>query len=383
MYSTKLTLPMLAAAAFLAGCGGAKAPEAKQRAEAPAVRVKTGKAENAQVPEVYEATGTVRARTTTVLAARVMGYLREVRVRAGDTVRAGQVVAVLEVREIESGLRQAEAARAEARSALPEVDNAIAAAKAQLDLAGSTHNRMKTLFDQKSITNQEFDEVAARLRMAEANHQMALARKAQLEQKIRQADEAVAQAQISKGYAEVAAPFAGTVVERKAEPGMLASPGLPIAVIEQAGDYVLEAAIEEARLASIRPGTPVKVAMEATGKTIEARVREIVPALDPGSRTFTAKIDLPAGVLLRTGMFGRALFSFGGRQAIVVPASAVVEMGQVRRVYVADNGVARSRLVSTGLSLDGRVEILSGLSAGETVIVEAPSTLADGSRIEQ
>jgi RND family efflux transporter MFP subunit len=374
---------MLAAAAFLAGCGGAKAPEAKQRAEAPAVRVKTGKAENAQVPEVYEATGTVRARTTTVLAARVMGYLREVRVRAGDTVRAGQVVAVLEVREIESGLRQAEAARAEARSALPEVDNAIAAAKAQLDLAGSTHNRMKTLFDQKSITNQEFDEVAARLRMAEANHQMALARKAQLEQKIRQADEAVAQAQISKGYAEVAAPFAGTVVERKAEPGMLASPGLPIAVIEQAGDYVLEAAIEEARLASIRPGTPVKVAMEATGKTIEARVREIVPALDPGSRTFTAKIDLPAGVLLRTGMFGRALFSFGGRQAIVVPASAVVEMGQVRRVYVADNGVARSRLVSTGLSLDGRVEILSGLSAGETVIVEAPSTLADGSRIEQ
>jgi RND family efflux transporter MFP subunit len=374
---------MLAAAAFLAGCGGAKAPEAKQRAEAPAVRVKTGKAENAQVPEVYEATGTVRARTTTVLAARVMGYLREVRVRAGDTVRAGQVVAVLEVREIESGLRQAEAARAEARSALPEVDNAIAAAKAQLDLAGSTHNRMKTLFDQKSITNQEFDEVAARLRMAEANHQMALARKAQLEQKIRQADEAVAQAQISKGYAEVAAPFAGTVVERKAEPGMLASPGLPIAVIEQAGDYVLEAAIEEARLASIRPGTPVKVAMEATGKTIEARVREIVPALDPGSRTFTAKIDLPAGVLLRTGMFGRALFSFGGRPVIVVPASAVVEMGQVRRVYVADNGVARSRLVSTGLSLDGRVEILSGLSAGETVIVEAPSTLADGSRIEQ
>ncbi|MEJ5369093.1 MAG: efflux RND transporter periplasmic adaptor subunit [Bryobacteraceae bacterium] len=385
MFSTNARLAgfsglIVIAAASLAACGGSK--ESARKAEPlPAVRVQTVKLAEETVPEIYEATGTVRARVSSVVGARVMGYLREVRVQAGDTVQPGQVIAVIEAREIDSGLKQAEAAREEARNALPEVENAIAAAKAQLDLAEATHRRMKSLYDQKSITQQEFDEAEARLRMARANHEMALAKRAQLEQKIRQAESAVAQAAAMKGYTEITAPFRGVVVERKAEPGMLAAPGMPIAVIEQSAGYRLEAAVEEGRLGRIRPGMPVEVVLDALGSPQQGRVEEIVPALDPGSRSFTVKVALPGG-LLRSGMFGRARFALGERKALLVPASAVVRQGQVEQVYVVENGAARARLVTTGAAHNGRLEALTGLRAGDAVVVAPPANLRDGSPVE-
>lgn len=378
--STKLgTLGL--AALWLAGCGGEK-PAAKKAEEGPAAKVSVVKAAEEPMADEYVATGTVKARVTTVLSARVMGYLRELKPQAGDTVKAGQVVAVLDAKEIETGLKQAEAARNEAKSAIPEVDNAIAAAKAQLDLADATFKRMKNLLDQKSITAQEFDEVSAKHRMAEANYEMARARRVQLEQKIAQANEGVAQAAVMRGYTQVTAPFTGTVIERKAEPGMLAAPGMPLLVVEQTGSYRLEAAVEEARLGKFKPGMAVKVDLEAVDRTLDARVEEIVPAMDPASRSFTVKIGLGGGATLRSGMFGRARFAQGTKQALTVPAAAVSDQGQVQRVFVVDNGVARGRLVTTGARVDGRVEVLSGLTAGETVVAPVPAGLVDGGKVE-
>ncbi|GIU79952.1 MAG: RND transporter [Bryobacteraceae bacterium] len=386
MFSTKGKLAgttgvlVLLAAAGLAGCGGGK--ESPRKAEPlPAVKAATVKLAEETVPEIYEATGTVRARVSSVLSARVMGYLREVRVQAGDTVQPGQVIAVIEAREIDSGLKQAEAVREEARNALPEVENAIAAARAQLELAEATHRRMKSLYEQKSITQQEFDEAEARLRMARANHEMAAAKKAQLEQKIRQAESAVAQAAAMKSYTEITAPFRGIVVERKAEPGMLAAPGMPIAVVEREGGYRLEAAVEENRLGRIRPGMSVEVILDAVGTPQQGRVEEIVPALDPGSRSFMVKIGV-AGGLLRSGMFGRARFTMGEKKALLVPAAAVVKKGQVEQVYVVENGVARARLVTTGAAHGERLEVLTGLRAGDTVAAPVPAELRDGSPVE-
>lgn len=387
--SRKLTIATGAAAltlaVTLAGCGGEKAEPHKAgkepAASRPTVTVSLAKAEEGTVADVYEATGTVKARVATVLAARVMGYVREIRVKAGDTVQAGQVVAVLDAKEIETGLRQAEAARNEARSGLPEAASAIAAAEAQLELASATYQRMKSLLDQKSITAQEFDEVSARRRMAQANVEMARARRAQLEQKIRQADEAVSQASVMKGYTEVTAPFAGTVVERKAEPGMLAAPGMPLVALEQAGGYRLEAAVEENRLAQVKRGMKVDVQLDAVEQPQAAVVEEIVPAMDAGSRSFTVKIGLRGG-LLRSGMFGRVRIPIGEKQALTVPASALVRQGQVEKVYVAEGGVARLRMVTAGAARGAGVEILSGLTAGEQVVAPVPAGLEDGVKIE-
>lgn len=365
---------------LLSGCGGEKAPE-KKTENRPAVAVTLAKAEDRPIPEVYEATGTVKARVSSVLSARVMGYVREIRVEAGDSVTAGQVVALLDAKEIDTGLRQAEAARNEARSALPEAANAIAAAQAQLELAEATYQRMKTLHDQKSVTAQEFDETAARRRMAQASLEMARARRAQLEQKIRQADEAVSQAAVMKGYTQVTAPFAGIVIERKAEPGMLAAPGMPLVVLEQAGGYRLEVAVEESRLAQVKRGMAVEVQLDAAQVPLEARIEEIVPALDAGSRSFTVKIGLRGG-LLRSGMFGRARIPMGEKKALTVPAAALVRQGQVEKIFVVEGGVARLRLVTAGAAHGNAVEILSGLSAGEQVVAPVPASLEDGSKIE-
>ena len=372
---------LVASAAWMTGCGGEHTAE-KKAADLPAVAVQVTEAADALVAEEYVATGTVKARTTSVLSARVMGYLRELKPQPGQMVKAGDVVAVIDAKEIETGVRQAEAARNEARSALPEVDNAIAAAKAQLDLANATFQRMKSLLDQKSITRQEFDEVAARQRMAKANHEMTRARRPQLEQKIRQADEAVAQATIQKGYTIVTAPFAGIVVERKAEPGMLAAPGMPLLVIEQAGSYRLETGVEEGRLGRIRIGMAVKVDLESSDRPLTGRVEEIVPALDAGSRTFLVKIGISGGGTLRSGMFGRARFALGEKRALVAPWTAIVEQGQVQKVFVVDGGVARGRMVTTGARQGANVEILSGLSKGEKLVAPVPAKLADGGKVE-
>jgi RND family efflux transporter MFP subunit len=375
MFSSKILLPLAPAALLLSGCGS-HAPEKKAAPQGPAVPVSLHQVQPAMVAEVYEATGTVRARTTSVLSARIMGYIRSINAQAGDSVRTGQTIAVIDAKEIDDAVAQANAAVLEARAAIPEVDNAIAAAKAQLDLASST------LYDQKSITSQEFDEVQARHRMAEANHRMAQARREQLSARIAQAESGLAQASVNKAYTEVKAPFAGIVTERKAEPGMLASPGMPILVIEQAGAYRLEAAVEESRIASVKAGSKVQVRLDALGRDIEARVSEIVPSMDPVSRTFTARIDLPASPLIRSGLFGRALFPTGEKQALAVPASAIRLQGQVQSVFVADNGTARTRLIKTGSTLATGVEILSGLMPGDRVVANPPSILTDGSRIE-
>lgn len=381
MFSNRYLLAGLLAAG-LTGCSHEAAKGGPERSPAAPVSVQTAAAERVSWPSGYEALGTVRARTTSVISSRIMGYVREVRVQAGDPVRAGQTLLVLDSRDLEAQARQAEAAVNEARSAQPEVQNAIAGAKANLDLTQVTFRRMKDLFDKKSISNQEFDEASAKLKVAEAQHQMALAKREQLASKIRQAEEGLRSVEVMRGYAEIKAPFAGVVTEKKVDPGNLASPGAPLLVIEQAGAYRLEAQVEESRAASMRAGQTVKVALDAVGKTVDARVSEVIPAVDAATRAFTVKIDLPLMQGLRSGMFGRAQFVSGAREMLAIPAAAVVEQGQVRMVLVADSGVARNRMVTLGTRKADLVEVLSGLNPGDRVITPVPTGLSDGARVE-
>ena len=384
MFSNRIVslCPVIALTALLAGCGPGAARATSAQPSSTPLTVNAQPAAVVDMPVTYEATGTVQVRVTTLLSARTMGRISEIRVQPGDTVKAGQVVAILDARDLEAATRQAQAAREEAQNALPEADGAVAASYAQLELAEATFRRMKMLFDEKSITPQEFDEAQARLKTARASHAMSQAKRQQIEARIRQADENVAQAKLQAGFAQVTAPFAGTVIERKAEPGMLASPGTPIVALEQSGAHRLEAAVDETKLGRIRVGTPVRVEFDALDKKTSGRVSEIVPTLDAGSHSFTVKIDLPGQPGLRSGMFGRALFEFGTRRTLVVSAGALVNDGQVARIFIADGVVARGRMVTTGVRVGDQVEILSGLSAGEQVIVRPPQGLSDGARIE-
>jgi len=378
---TKGHLFLIPAAIWLVGCG--EAPKEKTTAASqPAVPVSTATAAIETWPANYEATGTVRARTSAVIAAKLMGYVREVKVQAGDRVREGQPLVMLDTRDLDVSSRRAEAARDEVRTAVPEADGAVAAAKANLDLAQVTFGRMRDLFQKKSISNQEFDEASAKLKAAQAAYDMTQARRVQLNATLARVDQEVRSTEVTRSYAQVLAPFAGIVVSKAIEPGSLAVPGAPLLTIEREGAYRFEASVEEDHLAAIRVGQPVSVTLDTIDRTFDARVSEIVPAVDAASRAYTVKIDLPVLTALRSGVFGRARFQLASRSLLAIPAGAVIERGQLQSVLVADSGVARTRLITVGQKLKDRVEVLSGLSAGERVIFPVPQDLAEGASVE-
>lgn len=366
-------------AILLAGCSESmREPEAA--ASAPSTPVSIAAVASEQWPSIYEASGTVRARSSTLVSSKWMGYVREVKVQVGDRVREGQLLVVLDARDLDAAANRAAAASEEVRNAIPEADAAIAAAQARLDLVSATFKRMRELYEKKSISDQEFDEANAKFKAAQADFAMARARRAQLDSKLVQTEQEVRASRVTRSYAEIQAPVAGIVTAKSVDPGNLAAPGVPLLTIETGG-YRLEAAVEESRLASIRAGQAVTVALDGAERIFEARVSEIVPAVDSATRTYTVKIDLP-GASLRSGMFGRARFSLAARSLLAIPAAAVVERGQLQSVFVADNGAAHTRLITLGERTKDRVEVLSGLASGETVIVPVPRNLADGSRVE-
>jgi len=365
---------------WLAGCS--ESPREVASSKTPPVAVSVVPVAEQQWPSIYEATGTVRARTSAVIAAKLLGYVREVKVQAGDRVREGQLLVTLDARDLDVNASKAEAALDEVRSSIPEADNAVAGAKASLDLAQTTFNRMQELWNKKSISNQEFDESSAKLKSAQAAYEMARGRRAQLDAQGARVQQDIRSTEIARSYAEITAPFAGVVIAKSVDPGAMAVPGAPLLTIEREGAYRLEASVEESRVAAIRVGQSVSVMLDGLDRTLDARVSEIIPAVDAASRSYTVKIDLPSLPALRSGAFGRASFSLGSRSPLTIPVGAVTARGQLQSVVVAENGIAHTRLITSGQQSKDQVEVLSGLTAGEMVIFPVPSGLSDGAAVE-
>lgn len=367
--------------AGLTGCSPGHKQEAQ--AELPSVKATLVKAAQENWPEAIEVTGTIRARVESQISSRTPAVIREVRVRQGDSVKAGQVLAVLDAQEVESGIRGAQAAATEAESAIPEADQGVAAAQAQLDLANSTLKRMEDLFSKRSISQQELDEARSRQRAADANVRMAEARRRQVDSRIRRAQEGVESAKVSLSWATLKAPFAGIVTERRAEPGVLAVPGMLLFRVEQSGaGYEAVAALDETRLRDVRRGAAARVQFDTSTEAVNSTVAEIVPAADPQSRTVDIKIPVSTRPGVRSGLFVRVSIPGKSRPVVAVPTAAVRERGQLQMVFVNDSGSARSRLITGGARSDGRVEVLSGLRAGESVVSPLSDDLVDGARLE-
>ena len=372
-----VVLPMLVAA----NCSRKQESPAASAVQPSATAVQVKAVALSSIDDTYRASGTVHARETADIAARVSANILEVRVHAGEHVQAGQTLIVLEHRDLEASLRRAEAAHSELDSTVVETENAILSAKANLDLARATHRRSQALLAYASISQQDFDEADARLKTAEAALEIAISKRKQVVARRNQSDAEVAEARAALSYATLVAPFAGVVTDRKADPGSLATPGTSLLTIEREGKLRLETSLDETRVNLAKIGGSVEVEIDGFNSPIVGRVGEILPTVDPATRTATVKIDLPATPGLRSGMFGHAAFAFGGREGLFIPQSAVVEHGQVRYVHVVDGGVTKLRLVTLGELRGESREILTGLTEGEEIVVEPPPLLADGSRV--
>ncbi len=341
---------------LVAGCHGG-APPAPEVIET--VQARVVESQQLAVPVNLRATGTVHARETAAISAQVAGRIRAVLVHAGDTVRAGETLAVLDDAALRSSLAQSEAAVAAA-------ENEQAAVESGARLAASTLARYRQLETEKSVSPQEMDEVTRRAQAATAQLDAASA-----QTQAARAQESGARTML--GYTRLLAPFAGVVTARLADPGTLATPGAPLLQVDRAGPLELDATVDESAFGVVHRGMKTQVAIDgADAAPLTGTVAEIDPAADPSSRSFLVKIDLPSSPALHAGMYGTAELPNGLRQAILIPRSAVVARGSLDCAYVLDeNGVAQLRTLTLGAPHGNLVEVLSGVSAGEK-LVDAP-----------
>ncbi|KIE44062.1 efflux RND transporter periplasmic adaptor subunit [Geobacter anodireducens] len=351
----------------LTGCGH-KADKAESKQPPVVTGVTLVPAAGQAIPDGVEAVGTVRAADAAVIAARLPATVTGVLVREGDRVGKGKLLVTLEAAESSAQASAAAAQVAEAERALDE-------ARARKRLADATYERYANLFKDEAVTRQEMDNRRADRDVAEQGVGRATARLAASRESARAAG-------VVAGYTRIVSPLAGVVTAKQVENGMTVFPGTPLMTIEGDGGHRLEASVPESLAGRVKRGQRVPVTIDGAGLSLEGRVVEVVPAADPASRTFTVKVEL-AGAGIRSGMFGRAFIATGERQGILVPKSAVMERGALSSVWTVDQGnVARLRLVKTGKPLGDRIEILSGLTAGERVIAAGLEKVVEGAKIQ-
>jgi len=371
----------IAIALLAVACGGRKEAPVERVEILSGVRIQALQMQN--VPDEIEAPGTVIAVATAQVAARTMGTALQVAIREGDHVSRGQLLARLDERELAAHRRSAEAAEEVSNAGVAQATKALASAQAQADVAKKTYDRYIYLKEQKSVSAQEFDEVAAKYQAAQAGLEQAQAAVQQAQAvRLRAKSEFEAATSVAS-YARIEAPFDGRVVGRRVEPGSLVSPGVPLFIVEDTSRYQLEVTLPDNAVAAIRKGTAARVELDPLpGDSIAGRVAEMEAGADPASHTVRARVDLSKNPRVESGIFGRAFFAKGWRRGLLVASDALVTRGQLRGIYAVDGGaLAHWRVLTVGKTLGPQVEVLSGLGEGETVVLNPGTLELDGKRV--
>lgn len=357
-----------AAALSLAGCGDKVTPGSVPVKRQTISGVSIATLAPAPVDEFIEAAGTVRAVSVSYVASRVMGAVTSLRVKEGDMVEKDQLLLTIDDRDVVQKVRAAEAGHQEAIKALE-------AAKQNRELTEITYRRYKTMYEQKAISRQEMDQFETQKKVAALEYE-------RVREMVNRASAGLSEAKIYLGFTGVTSPVKGLVTEKKTDVGSMAVPGMPLLTVENNAAYHAEITVDESLSGSLRAGMPVTVSIEAINRRLAGKITEILPAVDPQSRSFTAKVSV-GGPGLRSGLYARVKIAHGKKEAILAPKSAIIEKGQLTGVYAVDNqGIVTYRLVRTGKEYDGHWEILSGLKANDRIIVQGVEKAVDGGILE-
>lgn len=304
----------------------------------------------AEVDEYFETSGTVRAKASSVIASRMMGTVASLRVKEGDRVGADQLLLTIDDSDVAQRVKAAE--------------KGLEGAKLQQSLSDITYQRYKRLYDEKALAGQELDQIETRKKVADVEYEKAKAM--------------LAEARVSHGFTKITSPVSGVVTEKKIELGSMAVPGMPLLTVEDNSAFRVEVNADEKLAGRLKAGMVVTVSVESLNRDITGRVTEIVPSIDPMTRSFLVKIAL-SDKNLKNGFYAKVSIPVGKKQSLLVPKKAVVEKGQLTGVYTVDkNSVIAYRLVRAGKLHGDRVEILSGLNPGDTVIVDGVEKAVDG-----
>jgi HlyD family secretion protein len=335
--------------------------------------VKTAEAEKQMITEYYEAVGTVRPRVESNIEARVTAQVLDVKVSPGDAVEKGDLLISLDSRQSESRLDQARQGLKSAEAAREQARQSVIAAEAAFQQSEADFKRIQNYFESQAATSRDLEQARSAYLQAKANLQSAKDALAGAEAGIQQAREVIREAEISLGYTRLLAPESGEVLQRLVDPGDMAMPGKPLLKLQTAGTLRLEAYVREGLIRKVTPGTRLRVNITPLEETVEAEVEEIVPYADPQTRTFLVKASIPRISGLYPGMFGKLLIPVREHPVVVIPEEAVRRVGQLELVRVKEGEVWKRRFIQTGRRIDEKVEVLSGLSGGETLYLESRS----------
>jgi RND family efflux transporter MFP subunit len=351
--TTKL-LQLLALTFLLAACGDKIAPGQTEPVRVKITGLQIEEVTAQQVPGQELFIGSVESTDRGLLAARVDGRIVQVAVKLGDQVKAGQLLLTIGENTVNARLAEAQGSKE--------------AAAARLFLAEKTFKRYEQLAQAEAVTPQEMDRIAAEREQARQNYQSATA--------------STSQARTGVSYNRVAAPYAGKVAERLVESGSTVMPGTPLLVIERSGIPQARISVPESLVGKIALGEEMQLEIPALQRTITGTVTEIQPGSDPATRSFAVKLKLPADAGLTPGLFLRAHRLTTSSNALLIPLTALVKRGQLTGIYVVEAKILHFRLVKIGPQLGDKVEILSGLSAGETIVTGDVDRAQSGAQVE-
>lgn len=342
MKAKTILIGVLLALCVITACGDKIQPGTSQKDASPPVKAPLAVAEVTQQPFYYEAVGTITARTASTISSKLMGVVRAVHVQEGDLLKKGDLLVTIDPRQVTAQLERAQAAA---------------------EVAAKEYKRYRQLLKEQSASQQEFDRAEAQYRQAQA---------------------AVAAAKVSQKDAQVRAPYDGRVVAKMINEGDLASPGTPFVTMEQEGLYCADLVLPERHIQAVQLGLSVQVAVPALNdQKVEGTVGRIVPTADAQSRSFQVKVAMPQGLDLKSGMFARIYIPLGGTGKLLVPRGAIINQGQLSGLFIVDDqSVARFRLVRNGKTHGDRVEIISGLKAGQRYVTVVPPSLKDGMKVD-
>jgi RND family efflux transporter MFP subunit len=312
--------------------------------------------------QAIQVSGQVEAVQTAHISTRVMGYLTSVKVKAGDHVTKGQLLATVSNEDMVARRAAADAMIAEAEAACKN--------------ARKDADRFTALYNQQSATAKELENMQLQYSTAQA--------------KLEQARQMRNEAGAALSYTRLVAPFTGVVTQKLMDAGSMATPGMPVVVIENSSACQVSVAVPESRIGRLKPDAVATIQLDAAGKTIQGRVIQINPSATLTGGQYEVKIAIPdtgkRGVL--AGMYATVTIPVADTAAhaathqVLVPASALVQKDQLTGLYtIASNNTALLRWVTTGKTTGGQVQILSGLGAEEVFIVHASATLYNGAPV--
>jgi membrane fusion protein, multidrug efflux system len=297
-------------------------------------------ARQAVLPVIEEAVGTIQSRHRVDVSPQIQATILEVRVNSGDKVQAGDLLALLDPRDLDARLGQA--------------DQAVKAAEATHNQALADLERSKKLRDSNVISSQESERAFMLAEVTSAS--------------LGEAHRGLEQAKVARSYAEIHSPVAGVIVEKQQQAGDTAMPGKPIVSLYDPNLVRLEAPVRETAARDLKVGYVIAVRMGTEDRATTGVIDEIVPQADVPSRSILVRVLVSGGTNLYSGMYGRLLIRTGEEKVTLVPRDAVTRVGQLEFAYNPDGA---KRFIQTGRTVSDSLEVLAGLNPGEEVLASA------------